>query len=627
MLLVKCEVLACWAKTEICDPWKIPSFQKKRLTRSIYMGDKGKHTRFQDEIEGIDRRKSSRIIAMEEKKKKQERERKLAMEMKKKNNSVNPEMKDKGKGKATIEVGDDLSYFNKDDKGRKNKEVYQLISSIKLIQESGRDTHNASALETNGSYLNGMPLKKILNNIIDFLQRKDTYELFAEPANLDVVDNYHDIVKQPMDFGTMRAKLHEGMYTNIDHFKRDVFLICSNAINVNPPTSKYHQVAEGISKYAKQIFEALREEPQHSELKEFSQNKRRPSKKSEDGQRRTSPRVSPKPAGRTNATETEKRHMYWPPNKPLVAEVLCGNKPNIQLNENQLNYKESLLRFVEHLGPTAKRVAAKKLEALEDQQRLNDDTTLQNLPENASGTQIIQQQTPQIPTLPELFNVQTLALAQPIFNRPLTNPGFAASLNRIVNTHVGNVNTNLSSSNAFSMVHPTHLISGPQPRPEGAVNLSDLSLMSQTRRRSSMYDMPANILTGNSLVQQHQPWPAGSISSQNPLWPHLSQSNQRESIPGTSYDHAGNFQVMFDAQHFNNNICPMLASYDQVLPQAQMGPHGDGPVPLQEPDPSSSLQMVLGGAINHYGEQGQPEEALLQLPWEGDQLPNLDLGL
>ena len=204
----------------------------------------------------------------------------------------------------------------------------------------------------------------------------------------------------------------------------------------------------------------------------------------------------------------------------------------MQLNEKQLNYKESVLRFVEHLGPKAKRVAAKKLEALEDQQRLNDDTTLQNLPENASGTQIIQQQTPQIPTLPELFNVQTLALAQPIFNRPLTNPGFAASLNRIVNTHVGNVNTNLSSSNAFSMVHPTHLISGPQPRPEGAVNLSDLSLMSQTRRRSSMYDMPANILTGNSLVQQHQPWPAGSISSQNPLWPHLSQSNQRESIPG-----------------------------------------------------------------------------------------------
>lgn len=98
----------------------------------IHTGDKGKHTRFQDEIEGIDRRKSSRIIAMEEKKKKQERERKLAMEMKKKNNSVNPEMKDKGKGKATIEVGDDLSYFNKDDKGRKNKEVYQLISSIKV---------------------------------------------------------------------------------------------------------------------------------------------------------------------------------------------------------------------------------------------------------------------------------------------------------------------------------------------------------------------------------------------------------------------------------------------------------------------------------------------------------------
>ena len=39
----------------------------------IHTGDKGKHTIYQDEIEGIDRRKSSRIIAMEEKKKKKKK--------------------------------------------------------------------------------------------------------------------------------------------------------------------------------------------------------------------------------------------------------------------------------------------------------------------------------------------------------------------------------------------------------------------------------------------------------------------------------------------------------------------------------------------------------------------------
>lgn len=33
------------------------------------------------------------------------------------------------------------------------------------------------------------------------------------------MENYHKIVKQPMDFGTMRAKLYEGMYSNLNQFK------------------------------------------------------------------------------------------------------------------------------------------------------------------------------------------------------------------------------------------------------------------------------------------------------------------------------------------------------------------------------------------------------------------------
>nr|KYP50626.1 Bromodomain and PHD finger-containing protein 3 [Cajanus cajan] len=64
-----------------------------------------------------------------------------------------------------------------------------------------------------------MPLKNIVEIIIDFLQRKDPDELFAEPINPDVVEHYYEIVKQPMDFGTMRAKIFEGMYTNIELFK------------------------------------------------------------------------------------------------------------------------------------------------------------------------------------------------------------------------------------------------------------------------------------------------------------------------------------------------------------------------------------------------------------------------
>ncbi|RDX86422.1 Bromodomain and PHD finger-containing protein 3, partial [Mucuna pruriens] len=393
----------------------------------IHTGVKRKQMKTQDEIECIDRRRSSRIIALEEKKK-QEREKELALALEKKNNSVNHDISNKGKGKAIMEVWDDLSDFDEDDEGPtkkqcKSKELYQLISSIKELE---RQSQNASALRTNVSTVNDMLLKHILEIITDFLQRKDPDELFAEPVNPKMVENYYEIVKQPMDFGTMRAKLHEDMYTNLEQFKRDIFLICSNAMNTSPATSKYHEVAEDISRYAKWIFEALSSNSEHFDLK-LSLNKRRP--------------------GRNNASyvivpETEKRDMYWPPNKPLVSEVLYASKPKIQLNQNPIKYKESLLRFVEDLGPTAQRVAGKKLEALKDKQLCSGDIPIQNLLENVLGTQSIPQPTPKTPTQPAALNAQTLPLTLPFSNRPFTVPGSATQENIAVNTiNASSVNT------------------------------------------------------------------------------------------------------------------------------------------------------------------------------------------
>lgn len=99
----------------------------------IHTGSKRKQMRFLDEIEWMNRR-SSRIIALEEKRHK-EIERKLALALERKNNLVNHY---KEKGKATMKVPDDLSDFSKDvegptKKGHKSKELYQLISSIKGV--------------------------------------------------------------------------------------------------------------------------------------------------------------------------------------------------------------------------------------------------------------------------------------------------------------------------------------------------------------------------------------------------------------------------------------------------------------------------------------------------------------
>ncbi|QCD77936.1 hypothetical protein DEO72_LG1g1564 [Vigna unguiculata] len=387
--------------------------------------------RSEDEIEYRDKRRSSRIIALEEKKR-QERERELELESQRKDNSINHDTRNKGKGKATMEEHGDLcDNINEDEerstkKRRKSKEFYQLISSIKELERQ-------STSRTNESSLNGIPLKNTLEIIIDFLQRKDPDELFAEPINPDVVHNYYEIVKQPMDFATMRAKLHEGIYTELEQFKRDIFLICSNATSVHSERSKYHEVAEDISRYSKWTFEALNVDSQHLNP-EFSQSKKRQNRKAQKGQQGTPKRVAPKQSGSTNSPETQKRDLYFPPSMPLSFDVLdASKKANIQLNESTTNYKESLLRFVKGLGPVAEKVAAKKLAALQEQQL--------NTSENVSGTQSMHQPTPIAPTNPVSFNAQTRPLPFPLLhNRPLTIPGSAAQQNRTVNTNnVGRV--------------------------------------------------------------------------------------------------------------------------------------------------------------------------------------------
>ncbi|KVH94927.1 Bromodomain-containing protein, partial [Cynara cardunculus var. scolymus] len=86
--------------------------------------------------------------------------------------------------------------------------------------------------------------------------RKDIYEIFAEPVDPEevcgfessvylvksvqwfyrlrkltgqtYVEDYYEIIEEPMDFGTMRAKLHEGMYTSLEQF--EVFLLFNKLI-------------------------------------------------------------------------------------------------------------------------------------------------------------------------------------------------------------------------------------------------------------------------------------------------------------------------------------------------------------------------------------------------------------
>ena len=70
-----------------------------------------------------------------------------------------------------------------------------------------------------------------------FNPRHDTYSLFAEVVTEDEAPGYHEVIKNPMDFGTMRTKVATGEYGTGSaaavNFYNDFLLVFDNCALYN----------------------------------------------------------------------------------------------------------------------------------------------------------------------------------------------------------------------------------------------------------------------------------------------------------------------------------------------------------------------------------------------------------
>ncbi|OVA03386.1 Bromodomain [Macleaya cordata] len=174
------------------------------------------------------------------------------------------------------DYGDD-DYVDDDDKGL-------VRSRDQMKKERG---HNADSKGMDS--VPGVPLpdRQQLELILDKLQRKDTYGVFAEPVDPEELPDYHDVIEHPMDFGTIRKKLANGTYSNLEELENDVFLVCLNAMQYNAPETIYFKQAHSIQELARKKFQRLRIgiERSDAELKseqkpKFNSSVKRPANKS-----------------------------------------------------------------------------------------------------------------------------------------------------------------------------------------------------------------------------------------------------------------------------------------------------------------------------------------------------------
>lgn len=227
------------------------------------------------------------------------------------------------------------------------------------------------------------------------------------------VEDYYEIIKEPMDFGTMRAKLHEGMYQNLQQFEHDAFLIPKNAMHFNSSGTVYFRQARAIYDLAKKVFHVLKTNPGNLEV-EFpvtrrrsmrrlqneasdtrlsqgvvpdgaldvsskniglgpsvpstcrSSSKERPSLSTKGAApidrafllgNRHGQRLSSLGAGHCSTYEFFRPSLYH-----KTSSFLCNQNPESLILNRNASYRESLMSFARDLGPTAQMVVNGKMQ-------------------------------------------------------------------------------------------------------------------------------------------------------------------------------------------------------------------------------------------------------------------------
>lgn len=97
------------------------------------------------------------------------------------------------------------------------------------------------------------PLEASMRRLLDMIAAKDDREIFLEPVDPVEVPDYSTVVTNPMDLSTMREKLDEGAYTNLDLMEKDFQLMISNCLAYNNKDTVFYKYVIFFSKYLSQI--------------------------------------------------------------------------------------------------------------------------------------------------------------------------------------------------------------------------------------------------------------------------------------------------------------------------------------------------------------------------------------
>jgi E1A/CREB-binding protein len=138
--------------------------------------------------------------------------------------------------------------------GPKPQEDHTLINCFSVAQI---ETHIESL--SNGLQLPPLKLKTKCLEVLRVLQLHQHAWVFntpVDPMELGLPD-YYEVVKQPMDLGTIKKKLENGVYTKLEEFEDNVHLTFDNAMLYNPEGSVVYNMASEMKEKFTRDYAAL----------------------------------------------------------------------------------------------------------------------------------------------------------------------------------------------------------------------------------------------------------------------------------------------------------------------------------------------------------------------------------
>lgn len=100
---------------------------------------------------------------------------------------------------------------------------------------------------------------RVLLELVDDLCKYDKKGFFLNPVTLDIAPGYHDIIKEPIDLGTMRANILNAKYKHFESFIADLGLMFHNCKTYNKPDTIVAEAGIALEKQAWELIIATPE--------------------------------------------------------------------------------------------------------------------------------------------------------------------------------------------------------------------------------------------------------------------------------------------------------------------------------------------------------------------------------